>query len=81
MDARDQITPAGLELLPAGTPVTVIGSRDGYAVLVGPAERARWLHSPSGQFRLFRSADRAAALLTTCGIRRFDIDVTGGTPQ
>lgn len=81
MDARDQITVVGLEQLAAGTPVTLIGSRHGYAVLVGPAERPRWLHSPSGQFRLFRSADRAAALLNTCGIRRFSIDLTGGTPQ
>lgn len=81
MTARDQITPAGLEQIPAGTPVTLISSRQGYAVAVGQADRVRWLHSHSGQFHLFRSADRAAALLNACGVRRFAVDLSGGTPQ
>lgn len=74
------ITPAGLEHLATGTPVTLIGSREGYAVAVGQADRVRWLHTVSGTFRLFPSLDRAAALLKTCGIHRYAIDTTGGTP-
>lgn len=81
MDARDQITPAGLATLPAETLITVVGSRAGYAVAAGPAERVRWLHTHSGQFHLFRSIDRAIALLNACGIRRIVIDINGGTPQ
>lgn len=81
MDARTSITPAGLHDLPDGTPVTLIGSRGGYAVLVGRAERPRWLHTTSGRFHIFQSMDRAAALLHAVGIYRFFIDITGGTPQ
>lgn len=81
MDARDQIIPAGLGQLPGGTPITLVASCAGYAVAVGPADRVRWLHSHCGQFRLFPTLDRAAALLKACGVRRFAIDITGGTPQ
>lgn len=81
MDAREQITPAGLEQLPAGTPITLVGSREGYGVAVGQADRVRWLHSHTGQFRTFADIGRAVALLNACGIRRFSIDISGGTPQ
>lgn len=81
MDARTSITPSGLQDLPDSTPVTLVGSRGGYAVLVGRADRPRWLHTVSGQFHLFQRLDRAAALLHACGIHRFSIDITGGTPQ
>ena len=79
--SAQSITPVGLEHLAAGTPVTLIGSREGYAIAVGTADRVRWLHTHSGTFRLFASIDRAAALLKTCGIQRFAIDTTGGTPR
>lgn len=75
------ITPAGIQHLAVGTPVTLIGSREGYAIAVGTADRVRWLHTTSGTFRMFRSIDRAAALLKTCGIDRYTIDTTGGTPK
>lgn len=81
MDARDQITTAQLAKLPAGTPVTVLGSRQGYAVAVGTAERPRWLHTTSGQFRIFRTLDAAAAVLKACGTNRFSLDISAGTPQ
>jgi|GEM_PF-6470074 hypothetical protein len=81
MDARDQITLAGLGQLPAGTAITLVASRAGYAVAAGPADRVRWLHTHTGQFYLFPTPDRAVAVLNACGIRRFVIDLTGGTPQ
>lgn len=79
---RDQITPGQLTTLATHRPVPIflIGSADGYGVLVGEPHR-RWLHNTSGQFRLFRSIDSATALLRRCGIHKFSIDVTGGTPQ
>jgi hypothetical protein len=80
MDARTAITPATLATFPAGTPVTVVGSPDGYAVVVGEAAQARWLHSTSGQFRLFDTLDRAAAVLRQAGVRRWGVDVHGGVP-
>lgn len=81
MDARDSIRQAGLPLLPAGTPITIVGSRAGYAVAVGPADRPRWLHTTAGQFKTFTTLDRATALLRACGITRFTVDTAGGTPQ
>lgn len=80
MDARTAITQAGLAMLPNDTPITLVGSADGYAVAVGTADRPRWLHTTSGQFRLFLTADRALSLLKACGIRRIIIDLSGGTP-
>ncbi|HQV16286.1 MAG TPA: hypothetical protein PK620_15340 [Denitromonas sp.] len=74
------ITTAGIQHLAAGTPVTLIGSRKGYAIAVGTADRVRWLHTTCGTFRLFRSLEHAAALLKKCGIHRYAIDTTGGTP-
>lgn len=82
MTMRDAITPADLARTDADTPIHVVGSREGYAVAVGPAERARWLHSTSGQFRTFHSLDQVIAVLRACcGARRFTVDLSGGTPQ
>lgn len=81
MDARTAITPAGLQHLPESTPISLVGSAAGYAVLVGPADRPRWLHTESGIFQLFQSLDRAVALLHRCDRYRFSLDITGGTPQ
>lgn len=81
MDPRTAITPQALGTLPDNTPVTLVSSPQGYAVAVGPADRVRWLHTVSGQFRLFPRPERAIALLNACGIRRITLDLTGGLPQ
>ncbi|WP_068638747.1 hypothetical protein [Thauera butanivorans] len=81
MDARTAITPPALGHVPDGTPITLVASPQGYAVAVGPADRPRWLHSTSGQFRLFPNVGRAVAFLNACGIRRITLDLTGGLPQ
>lgn len=81
MTTRDQITPAELSRVAAGAKVSIVASRTGYGVAIGPAERVRWLHDNSGSFRLFRTADHAIAFLAACGVRRITLDLTGGTPQ
>lgn len=80
-DARHTIQQAGLPHVPTGVPITIVGSREGYAVAVGTAERVRWLHTTAGMFKTFSTIDRAAATLRASGITRFTVDVTGGTPQ
>lgn len=81
MSHRDTITQEQLSALPHTTPVALIGSEDGYGALIGEFAAARWLHTTSGQFKLFKTIDRAAALLRACGITRFTVDTQGGTPQ
>lgn len=81
MTARDQITPAELSRVAVGAQVSIVASRSGYGVAIGPAERVRWLHDSNGSFRLFRNADRAIAFLAAAGVRRITLDLTGGTPQ
>jgi hypothetical protein len=78
---RDQITTAALAGVAPSTPVTVMGSTQGYAIAVGPAECTRWLHTTSGQFKVFRSLDTAVAVLKACGLRRFALDISAGCPQ
>lgn len=81
MDAREAITATGIGMLPAGTPVAIVGSRDGYAIAVGEGARRRWLHSTSGKFRLFKTIDSAARLLRECRQFGFTVNLAGGMPE
>lgn len=81
MDAREAITATGIGLLPAGTPVAIVGSRDGYAIAVGESTRVRWLHSTTGKFRMFKTLDSAARLLRECRHFGFTVNLSGGMPE
>lgn len=81
MSTRDCITADELARIAAGADITLVGSRGGYGVAIGPAQRARWLHSSNGTFRLFQRADQAIEFLRAAGVRRITLDIQGGVPQ
>ncbi len=68
---RELVTAASVKL------VTLVGQKDGYAVMASIGMKQRALGTKGGDVRMFSSVDAAAKVQRDIGVQQFQIDLTG----
>ena len=84
MVGKNTITIATLrELVSAGavSSVRLDAQAEGFAVLIRCGFSEKTLQARRGHIRLFKSLDRAVALLRDLGVARLEVDVSGWEPH